>query len=398
MRERPPRIAEVRRRLGDLRVAWVRLEAQPSSYRWVPKRELDLEPGDPFTIDLLGRGLQRLYATGHYEAAWPTVTLVDSGQVGITLDLEERARNYASVGLFYDNRRGANVDLEVLRDNILRLGETVHGSLYLGEHRDGGEVGIRSSHLRGVPVGLDLLLRAERLRYEQVDRGDFRHRMRTAQLSTALPVGDDQLLVTGYRFVRDQGENRISGDDWDDHGSFLYATFLSDHTDERELPTRGRRLMLHYEVQLKDLPRQPPASFAAALARSVPIGRFALTPEVEAAGVDRDDRPFRFWHRADLTRSTMGLFEPGLYARFTGRASMTVSLRLAPNLLAWGLPSAVVRRGRFRDTLQAHAERGLEAGLLQRTPIGPITVGGAFEKRRDPFFFIQVGHEIARLP
>ncbi len=404
VRERRLGIAEVRRRLGALRVAWVRLEGRPSSYAWVPKRELHLEPGDPFSPDLLGRGIRRLYGTGHYEAVWPTVSLVDSGRVGISLDLEERAPAYVSLGLLYDNQRGANVDIELLRDNLLRLGETVHGSLFVGNYRDGVEAGIRSSHLRGVPVGLDLLLRSERFRYEQVNHGDFRHIQRMVQLSTALSAGNDQLLIAGYRFVRDQRENRAEEGDWDDRGSWLYTTFLSDDTDERELPTRGHRVVAHYQIQLRDLPHQPPASFSAMLAGSVPVGRFSVSPGVEAAGLDRDDgkaaddRPFRFWHRADLTRATTGRFEPGLYARFAGRAWVVPSVRLAPNLFAWGRASAVVRRSRIRDILTARAERGFEAGLLQRTPIGPVTVGGAFEKGRGSFLFVQVGHDLARLP
>jgi predicted acylesterase/phospholipase RssA len=414
VRERRPGIAEVQRRLGALRVAWVRLEGRSSSYTWVPKRELHLGPGDPFSVDLLGRGVRRLYGTGHYEAVWPTVNLVDSGRVGISLDLEERAPAYVSLGLLYDNQRGANIDIEFLRDNLLRLGETFHGSLFVGNYRDGAEAGIRSSHLRGVPVGLDLLLRSERLRYEQVNHGDFRHIQRMVQLSTALSAGNDQLLIAGYRFVRDQGENRAEGGDgggnrvmdgdWDARGSWLYTTFLSDDTEERELPTRGHRVVAHYQMQLRDLRHQPPASFSGLLAECVPVGRLSFFSGVEAAGLDRDDvnaaadRPFRLWHRADLTRATTGRFEPGLYARFTGKAWVVPSVRLAPNLFTWGRVSAVVRRSRIRDILTARAERGLEAGLLQRTPIGPVTVGGAFEKGRGSFLFVQVGHDLTRLP
>ena len=404
VREHRLGIADVQRRLGTLRVAWVRLEGRPSSYTWVPKRELHLAPGDRFTLDLLDRGIRRLYGTGHYETVWPTISLVDSGRVGISLDLEERAPAYVSMGIVYDNRRGANVDIEILRDNLLRLGETFHGALFLGNYRDGAEAGIRSSHLRGVPVGLDLLLRSERLRYEQVNHGDFRHVQRVAQLSTALSAGSNQLLIAGYRFVRDQGENCAEEGDWDDRGSWLYATFLSDDTDERELPTRGHRVVAHYQIQLRDLPHQPPALVSAMLAGSVPAGRFSVSPGVEVAGLDRDDgkadddRPFRFWHRVDLTRATAGRFEPGLYARFTGNAWVVPSVRLAPNLFAWGRASAVVRRPRIRDILTARADRGLEAGLLQRTPIGPVTVGGAFEKGRGSFLFVQVGHNLDRLP
>jgi predicted acylesterase/phospholipase RssA len=404
VRERRPGIAEVERRLGALRVGQVQLERRLGSYSWVPKRELHLKPGDPFSLDLLGRGIQRLYGTGHYEAVWPTVTLADSGRVDITLDLEERAPGYASLGLLYDNQRGANVDLEVLHDNLLRLGETFHASLFLGNFRDGAEAGIRSSHLRGVPLGLDLLLRSERHRYEQVDHGDFRHTTRMVQLSTALSAGSHQLLIAGYRFVRDEGQNLAAGGDWDDRGSWLYGTFLSDNTDERELPTRGRRVMANYQIQLRDLPRQPPALFCAALSGSVPAGRFSLTSGAEVAGLDRDDtaaaddRSLRYWHRADVTRATVGKYERGLYARYIGKAWVAPSVRLAPNLFAWGRAAAVVRRSRIRDVLSARAQRGVEAGLLQRTPIGPITLGGAFEKGRSSFLFVQVGHDFARLP
>lgn len=393
-----PSLPEIERRLGRLEIAWVRLGGRPSSYAWVPKRELRLEPGESFRLDDLGRGLRRLYATNHYESIWPQIALADSGRVGITLELEERAPSYVSVGILYDNGRKANVSVDVLRDNLLRLGETWHASLFVGDFRNGAEAGVRSSHLRGVPFGLDLALRAERLRYEQERSVSFRRQSRSVQLGTSLALGADRLVLTGVRYEHEQGEGARGLADWSDHSTVAWLTWLEDTTDERELPARGRRVGLQYEMHLEELSGRPPQRVILQAGSSVPWGPASFTLQGRIAATSRAGLPFRHRNRLDLTRTTWGRFEVGLYAPVTTEAWAVAAVRPAENLSIWTRGGWGLRAPSLRELRRRAAEPGMEIGLLQRTPLGPILLGSAFERGRRSSLFVQVGHDLARLP
>lgn len=398
VRTRRCTVRDLTRDLGPLRLASVHLRGRSGTYTWVPRMELRLKPGDPFTLDALGQGLRRLYNTGHYESIWPSLARADSNQIAVDLDLEERAPTYVSLGLLYDNGRKANVDLEVQRDNLLHVGETLQGSLFLGNYYDGAEAGIGSSHVRGVPFGFDLLLRADRLRYIQSAGPVFQRRSRLVELSTSLPGGRDGLLLAGARLEREIGTEAEGVQDWNALDRILFGTLLVDQTDERVLPTRGERIRLHYEARQGGSVAPVVQSFSSLLSFNLPAGPLSFGAKGEVAGLSGRNPAFRHWHRLDLTHATDGRFEKGLYSPDIARGSFTVSLRPAANLSLWTTGTAGMKTNAFQALRNARTARGLEGGLLQRTSVGPVMLGAALEKKRAPFLFVQIGYDVPDQP
>jgi hypothetical protein len=365
------------------------------AYNWVPRKELRLGPGDVFSFARMEHGLRRLYNTGHYESVWPSLQLDEGGEVEILLDLEERAPTYVSVGLLYDNSRSANLDVEVTRDNLLRLRETLHGSVFLGKFYEGAEAGIRSSHFRELPLGLDVLVRADRTRYNQADRGQFVLSTGLAQVSTSFSWWHHGLLLTGYRFRQHQGEKGAATADWDEGDQSIFATASVDNASDRYLARTGGSLDLGFEAFL------PQRSTETALERlfargacSVPWSRFGLLAQASVAGLSDSDRPFRFWNRVDVTRASLALFERGLYAPWVADSRVTLSFSAAENLRLWTAGSGGLTAGAFRNLRHARGRGGLEAGILQRTPAGPILLGVAAEQDRSALLFIQLGYDV----
>ncbi len=394
LRRPRPTPQELMRSLGPLQVQFVRFEEQMLSYVWVPKRELGFDKGDAFSLDALDRGLRRLYATGNYQAVWPYLSQPDSGRVGILLNLEERVPTYLSFGLLYDNGRSMNLDAELRRDNLLHLGETIYGTVYLGQFQNGLETGVRSSRLRGIPFGLSLRLRAIRDDYSEDSPDQFRHTVHDAQLSTSLASGQDALFMIGLGVRRDRGEKPVGVPDWNDLDRTASVSVIFDNSDERALPTRGGQATLRSEFSSENLSREVVTSWNGSADWSVSAGRLSLIPGVDAAGLNPRGLPFRYWHRLDLTRATLGRFEPGLYAPFAGDVSATVGLRFATNLSFWTRGTALFRGDSVTLLRHEAAEKGLESGLLQRTPIGPVQGGIAWEKSRNAYVFIQVGNDL----
>jgi len=389
-------IEDLRRRLGSLQVAWVRLEGERNSYIWVPKRELNFKNGDPFTLEALGRGLRRLYCTNHYESLWPYLTLTDEGKVGITLELVERDPTYASVGLLYDNSHKANLDVQVERDNLMHVGETLHFSAFLGNFYDGLETGLRSNRLRGVPLGLDLLLRADRRRYGQPGGREFRRSVRLLQAGTSLSGSQNTALLFGARLFRDRGEQGAGVPEWNDLFHTLYGVLLMDRTDHSVMPSRGQRFRFSDEIYLGEGEGQTIHQLDASALAAISAWRFSLIPEVRLAGVSLDGAKFRYWSRLDLTRQTWGEFRPSFYSPWMSRMKGTLAFRIVPNLSFWVEGSAGFQAARFDLLRAAPARKGLQWGFLQRTPIGPVMAGSAYEKEHPPFTFIQVGFDLGR--
>lgn len=404
----PPRehVRDVERRLGELRVAWIRLEGRRVAYSWVPRTELGFQRGDVFSLPRLGKGLRRLYATNLYESIWPRLTLVDSTQIGITLELEERTPTVLSVGLLYDNSRLLNVSLAYVRNNLLRLGESWYLDLALGSFRDGVEAGVRSGRLRGVPLALDLETRISRTRYRREDGGDLLWQERALDLSTGLVGGHNALLLAGARLVRSEGEavggRETAGAegstlpfDWRATDKSLFVQGWVDGTDDRVHPSRGVRGRLEWELFLPQTLEASHQNFNGELAAAKTLGRITLTPAVLLAARSRGENGFRFQNRLDLTRASWGRFESRLYSPCLARADFMADVRLAPALSFWSSLRAALRANEFDLLERAPAELGLEGGLLQRTPVGPVFLGITAEEHRAPFVFVQVGHDLA---
>lgn len=389
------RIRDLTREIEGRPVSAVRVQGRGLAYNWVPRKEFRLAPGDPFEFARMERGLRRLYNTGHYESVWPSLALDDAGRVEIGLELEERAPTYVSVGLLYDNSRGANLDLEVSRGNLLRLGETLHGTIFLGEFYEGAEAGVRSSHFRRLPLGLDLLVRADRTRYSQDDRGDFVHTNGLAQISTSFPWWHHGLLLTGYRFHRQKGEKGAGTADWDEVDQSIFATASVDNASHRYLASSGGALDLDFEAYLPH--RSSDSGLQRLSARgsySVSLGRLGAMAQASVAGLTDSDRDFRFWNRVDVTRASLAIFDRDLYASWVASGRVTASYRVAENLLLWAAPAGGLNADAFGLLRRARGRGGVEGGILQRTPAGPILLGVATEQQRKTLLFIQLGYDV----
>lgn len=389
-------IQRLTRELGPLRIGRIRTSGHRVSFSWVPRTELGLKQGDPFSLDAMGRGLRRLYSTGFYETVWPSLTLADSGRVDIDLRIEQRVPTYLGVSLLYDNSRNLNVGLDITHQNFMRLGETWYAKAYLGNFRDGVEGGVRSSHVRGLPLALDVDARSIRRTYRRDASGELLRRWMGVEVETGVPVGMDALLLAGIRYWKDRGRGSQRVADWEASNGVVFGTLLVDGTDERVLPRTGTRLRADYEFYFHDDLGVSHQAYRGEGSASLPLGPFFLTPEVGVAGVSETGLPFHQWTRMDLTRSTLGRFEPAVYALYSAHAGATGGIDLPYRVVVWASAKAGFWEPTFELLRRGRPRWGSEGGVLQRTPIGPLTLGAATEQRRSPFFFISLGHDLPK--
>jgi len=73
---------------------------------------------------------------------------------------------------------------------------------------------------------------------------------------------------------------------------------------------------------------------------------------------------------------------------------VTASYRVAENLLLWAAPAGGLNADAFGLLRRARGRGGVEGGILQRTPAGPILLGVATEQQRKTLLFIQLGYDV----
>ena len=382
--------------LDTLLVESVELSGRRMSYGWVPREELRIAPGDPFSLDRIEGGLRRLYSTYLYDTVWPAFRLNDDGKVVINLQVQERDLTHVSMHALYDNSRNMNMSLEISRRNLLRLGESIYVRTYLGNFISGLEGGMRSSHVRGLPLALDVVASVLEYDYRRNERGELDRQEVKLEVSTGLLVGRQALLFFGARTWRDEGSGSTEVPSWSATNRTGFVTAMADGSDEREIPSRGYYLRADYEFFLEEELRSRHHSWLGEGTLSLPIGPASITPRFSGAWVSDAELPFRNWNRLDVTRSSWGRFEKDLYAPFLGSAGLELSWRFPYNVVLWARGTAGARAMSFDDLERVTPDRGIEGGLLQRSPVGPIFIGLAAERDRKPFYFIQVGHDLAK--
>lgn len=382
--------------LRDRTVARVLLHGRRLSYSWIPRTELGVRAGDSFSMTELARGIKRLESTGLYRTVWPSLQLDESGKVEIHLHLEERAPTDVAISFLFDTGRSVNLGIEVSQRNLFRLGETIYAKGLLGSFVDGFEGGIRSGHVRGLPIAFDIVFDASRTDYRRNEAGAFRRWNQGLEVSTGLLAGHHGLVLGGLRYWRDHGYGSSAMEEFDASNRAAFLTLLRDGTDARYLPRSGVDFRADYEFFFEDDLNVSHHRLRSNVVSSFSLGPVSFGPQAGVSWVSRDDLPFRLWDRFDLTRASWGRFEPSLYAPFIANAGLDVSTEVPGQLVAWVRPHLASWAGEFDGLQEGRPRRSIEGGLLQRTLIGPIFLGIAAEEERKPFYFIQVGHDLFR--
>jgi len=185
--------------------------------------------------------------------------------------------------------------------------------------------------------------------------------------------------------------------DWSDHSEIAFLTYLEDNTDERELPRRGRRFGLQYDAHLEDLSGRPPQRVAVSASGSLPSVR--SRSRWRAYGGDQSGRSTVSALEPSRSHAgNLGAIRGGLYAPVAAGFGSTLAVRPAANLSFWAHGVVGLRGPTVREARRRGVDQGMEIGLLQRTPLGPILIGGHSNENADHSCSWQVGHDLAHLP
>ena len=129
-------------RLDSCKIGQIEMNASNKFQFIIVNNILDMHEGDKFSFDKLEKGIFKLYSIGGFKRITPSITMNDSCEINLKLQLKTVESNKLGIGGFYDSNGGINIFGRYEKTNLLNKG---------GQFNIYGFVG---NYLKGVSVNL----------------------------------------------------------------------------------------------------------------------------------------------------------------------------------------------------------------------------------------------------
>jgi len=353
-------------------------------------------PRQPFDMEGVLRGLDRVWATGLFAAVWVDARPVEGG-LRLVLEVTEAPRLAAELGLSYDEADRAAGFVRLRNRNAFGHGERLDVQLLGGEREAGARAALVGSVLGGSDLGYRLagqLVKERPVIYRDGDdagRAEFSRNVATAAVQ--FEVGPDLLAQAGLAVGRIDSKFRpgldlpVRADDY----RMLTGLIAWDRLDDRDLPTSGVALALRGERALRSL------GASVEYWRLLADGRAALGLShgfvVEGSallGLSGRDVPIYDWYRLGGP-----VFRPGR-PREEVWGRQVVALAVAPACDWRGFRVSLrAGAGKVFDDRRDLSLRGLRGGiglgLARRTPFAPVALEAGVDEEGHAAFYLSVG-------
>ena len=338
-----------------------------------------LRPPVVLDVDAFLRGLDRVWATGLFETVWLDLERGPAG-VKAVLEVSERPRMTAELGVAYDEADQASVFLRLRNGNVLGHGERLDLTL-LGSER---EAGARVSWLGDAPwrrqvgyvLGAELVEERPVFYVDKQGLGRAEFSRHLGWGGAQVSFGSDAMAAAYLTLGRVNAETRpgvplVAGTD--QHRT-LGGLLAWDRLDDRDLPQAGAALAVRAERSLDGLGATRDYWRLRADGRAAwnPGGAFVIEA-MAAAGLSGRDLPVY-----DLYRLGGPAFLPG-YSREELWGRQLLAATLSPGYdwrgfrlgLRAGAGNVWERRG---DVSLADLRWGVGASVTRRTRFGPMAL------------------------
>jgi NTE family protein len=357
--------------------------------------------GEPRSADELLRGYDRVWATGLFETAWLDVE-PEAGGVKVVLDVAEKPRLAAELGVAYDEADQAGVFVRLRHQNLFGHGERLEVALLGSERESGARATLLGDGLwrwwLGYVAGGEIV--EERPIFysdgDSLGRAEFLWKTAWAGAQASFGSAAVARAYLSAGRVRSEPHPGLPLETADDEHRVLGGLLAWDRLDDRDLPRAGAAASARAESSLAGLgatrdywrvrvdgrvawaPAKPlVVEAAAALGLSdadVPDYQlFRLGGPVFLPGRPREER----WGRQMLAAA----LSPGFDVR---------GFRL---VLRAGAGNVWESRG---EVSLGDLDWGVGAGVLRRTRFGPIALEGGVDQDGHGALYVSAGYSPAR--
>jgi NTE family protein len=360
-----------------------------------------LRPPVVFDVDAFLRGLDRVWATGLFETVWLDLERGPAG-VKAVLEVSERPRMTAELGVAYDEADQASVFLRLRNGNVLGHGERLDVTL-LGAER---EAGARVSWLGDAPwrrqLGYALggeLVEERPVFYddgEGLGRAEFSRRLGWggAQVSFGSDAMAGAYLTLGR--VTSEARPGLPLETGTDQHRTLRGLLAWDRLDDRDLPKAGAALTVRAERSLEGLGATRDYWRLRADGRAAwsPGGAFVIEATA-AAGLSGRDLP-----TYELYRLGGPAFLPG-HPREELWGRQLLAATISPGY-DWRGFRLGLRGGagnvwdRRRDVSLADLRWGAGASVTRRTRFGPLALEAGVDDDGRGAVYLSAGYVPSR--
>lgn len=238
------------------RVRKVAIVGNTKTKEKVIRRELTLKPGGVFRRSDLARSIRDVYQLNFFKNVEPEVTLLDNGDVDLTIKVEEKSTGQAFMAAGYSQRDKLVGSIGFNIPNLFGNGQSLDLSWDFGKRRETFRLAFSEPWLFGTPTSGSFTLYKTTDRWE--DHFDEKRQGGYIRMGKRLTWPDNySRLYLKYRLEQVEYLNFAEGfsdpyglkdKEWPETSSSLTLTYLRDSRDMPQFPSRGS--MASYSVEL----------------------------------------------------------------------------------------------------------------------------------------------------
>jgi NTE family protein len=395
-----PRQRLDRQALGRARIHAVTVRENAAVREQPIRATVGLQPGERFDLEGAVKGVQRLQESGLFENVWLQLTRPDTALVDVQVHVAERMPHSLDLGAAWHTDLGMAAFVQIVRYDLIGLGERFVPSLRLGEVLSRVGLEVRSDALRVSPLRFQLSCSYEDWRphlYDPVGRelGRFDFDRLAARAGPAWQIGGCILLRGGAGIERVwQAANPILGSGAQTIEDIsAWGELLWDSRDDEDMPHHGLHILLAGRSVLTHARSgRPYTRLRGQVEAALPLTDAMVAVVRGEAGMHVGDAPRYSWFRTGGPWTAPGLHQDELWGRQSLASSLEVRYELIDGVHLTAVIAAAEAVYALEDLTLSRLRSGADLGLRLATPAGPVTALYGIGEGGRQRLYLSLGH------
>lgn len=378
----------------------IKFISDQATREFILRREVQLKEGDQWNLGLARRSMRNLFSTGLFKNVYLSLSLVDTGQADLLVEVEEHERTSFSFGARYDSERKASAFISGKYRNLLGSGIDNQVNLIISDLLFRAEWNSRTTRiLTSNFTGYSSLyhLNENIPLYNNGKRVESGKLYRTGlEANAGIQVKRVGLTAFGVKWENTIADSTTNYSPKINRNSYTVGSLtfriMVENTDDPDLPKSGRVNDIRYEHSIeKDHLKQFQRLSVESVTYETFNDKYTFYTTIRFGYLNKVLSHYEQFRLGGLT-SLPGYHQDELWGSMVGVLGLGFRAPLSSGVY-YRLSGMVgnVWNG-FSDFDWKESRAGVSFGVVIPTPIGPISgdYGYGFNDRQ--VFYISIGH------
>ena len=350
------------------------------------KNELGIQEKENLDWENIKKGINRLYSQSLIRSLWINFTKVDHDMLNLDIELTEPVLTTIGLSGYYLNTIGNNIKLSYEMVGRLSLTENIRINLLFGNFHNGIEASLRFSRFFNTPFLYQFSYKFQEKNYRALKESSSVLDERIFQFNTGFLISDAAILLAELK-VKNASNSIDNNPDPTKYRTVSFAARLNfDNLNDNQFPTSGNLFDFKYTLnntlnkKLNEELTYNVLNVQGESHKGVLNNSLIFSYRYYANVTFNNDElviPDIERTRIDLTRTTIGLYDPDLYGLHFARFAVDFKYELINELyfvnsLSLGRTWNKNNEIKFNSISLKTLDYGYETGLYFPSVIGPI--------------------------